>query len=63
MDEKSHENVLIYDISYKILIGPKPLCIRFEKVDGFLRVYDGIRYLVLFTPEIMMSFPKELDIL
>ena len=63
MDEKSHENVLIYDISYKILIGPKPLCIRFEKVDGFLRVYDGIRYLVLFAPEIMMSFPKELDIL
>ena len=63
MDEKSHENFLIYDISYKILIGPKPLCIRFEKVDGFLRVYDGIRYLVLFAPEIMMSFPKELDIL
>ena len=63
MDEKSHENVLIYDISYKILIGPKLLCIRFEKVDGFLRVYDGIRYLVLFAPEIMMSFPKELDIL
>ena len=63
MDEKSHENFLIYDISYKILIGPKPLCIRFEKVDGFLRVYDGIRYLVLFAPEIMMSFPKELDVL
>ena len=63
MDEKSHENFLIYDISYKTSIGPKPLCIRFEKVDGFLRVYDRIRYLVLFAPEIMMSFPKELDIL
>ena len=30
IDEKSHENMLIYDISYKTLIGPKPLRIRFE---------------------------------
>ena len=25
IDEKSHKNILIYDISYKTLIGPKPL--------------------------------------
>ena len=25
IDKKSHENILIYDISYKTLIGPKPL--------------------------------------
>ena len=25
VDEKSHENILIYDISYKTLIGPKRL--------------------------------------
>ena len=31
--------------------GAKPLCIRFDRVDGFVRVYDGIRYLVLFDPE------------
>ena len=31
IDKKSHENVLIYDISYKTLIDPKSLCIRFEK--------------------------------
>ena len=31
IDEKSHENILIYDISYKTLINPKPLRSRFEK--------------------------------
>ena len=31
--------------------GAKPLRIRFDRVDGFIRVYDGIRYLVLFDPE------------
>ena len=51
MDEKSHENILDCDISCKTLIGAKPLPIRFDKVDGFVRVYDGIRYLVLFGPE------------
>ena len=25
--------------------------IRFDKVDGYIRVYDGNRYLVLFSPE------------
>ena len=36
---------------YKVLIDPKPLCIRFDKVDGFIRVYDETRYLVYFGPE------------
>ena len=36
--EKSHENTLIYDISYKTLIDPKPLCIRFDKIDGFTKI-------------------------
>ena len=40
-----------YDILYKILISAKPLHIRFNKVDGFTRVYDGTRYLVLFCFE------------
>ena len=39
--KKQHENILIYDISYKTLIGGKPLRIRFDKIDGFIRVYDG----------------------
>ena len=29
----------------------KSLRIRFDKIDGFLRVYDGTRYLVLFGAE------------
>ena len=39
IDEKSNENILNYDISYRTLIGPKPLRIRFDKVDRFVRVY------------------------
>ena len=31
IDEKSHENILINNISYKTLIGPKPLRIKFDK--------------------------------
>ena len=33
------------------MIGSKPLHIRSNKVDGFIRVYDGITYLVLFGYE------------
>ena len=42
---------MIYDILYKTLIGPKLLQVRFDKIDGFLRVYDGPKYLVLLGPE------------
>ena len=38
IDEKWHENVLIYDISYKTLIVQKLLCSRFNKIDGFIRI-------------------------
>ena len=51
LDENSYENISVYYISYKTLIGAKPLRIRFDKVDGFIRIYDGTRYLVLFGPE------------
>ena len=42
---------MIYDISYKIFIGAKPLCIIFNKVDGFVKVYDETGYLAWFGPE------------
>ena len=42
---------MVYNISYKTLIGVKPLRIRFDKIDGFIRVYDRTRYLVLFGDE------------
>ena len=49
--EKPHANILMYNISYKTLIGPKPLCVRFDNRDGFIRIYDGTRYLTLFNSE------------
>ena len=51
IDEYSDKNILVYDISYKILIGSKPLHIRFDEIGAFVRVYDGTRYLVLFALE------------
>ena len=51
MNEKSfkaYKNILIYDISYKIFVGSKPLIIGFDEINGFIRIYYGIRYLVLF---------------
>ena len=48
IDEKSHENILIFRTSYKTLIGSKPLRIRFGKIDEIVRIYDGTRYLIFF---------------
>ena len=51
IDENSYESILVYDILYKTLIGAKPLRIRLNKTDGFIRVYYETRYLVLFALE------------
>ena len=48
---KNQTKMTFYDISCKTLIGPRPFCIRFDKVDGFIKIYDGRRYLVLSGPE------------
>ena len=52
LDEKSYEtfeNILIFNISCKTSNGPKPLRIRFNKIDIFISVLDGeIKHLVLF---------------
>ena len=48
---KDDRTILIYDISYKTLIGEKPLRIRFDKIDGFIRIYNGTTYLILFGSE------------
>ena len=45
VDEKSHKNILIYDIS------SNPLRIRFDKIDGFIRIYDITRYLTWLVSE------------
>ena len=40
---KTYENILIYDILYKNFMSAKPLRIRFDEIDGFIKNYDGIR--------------------
>ena len=63
IDEKSYKNFLVYNISYKILIDYKPLRIRFDKIDGFIRAYDGTRYLGSLQVKNIISFTTGLDIL
>ena len=60
IDEKSYENILVYSIWYKSLIDFKPLRIRFDKIYGFICVYDGARYLVLFRNEKYDSICKRI---
>ena len=40
---------MIYEISYKTSAGAKSLRIRYHEIDGFVKIHDGIRYLVLFN--------------
>ena len=58
IDENLLESFLIYDISCKTLVEVKPLCIRFDKVCRFIRVYDGNRYLTLFGSEKYVIYNK-----
>ena len=52
---------MTYDISYKNLIDSKSLCIGFDKMDGFIRIFDGTRQLTLLGSEKVMLFTTELD--
>ena len=36
IDKKSCKKILAYNISYKTLMGAKPMCIRFDKVNKFI---------------------------
>ena len=38
--KKNENNVLVFNILCKTLIGAKPLRIRFDKANEFIRVYD-----------------------
>ena len=42
----------MYGIPYKTLIDPKPLHIKFDKIDGYIRIYDGTRYLTVWLCKI-----------
>ena len=46
MSYETYENVLIYYISYKTSTGAKPLHSRCDKIDGFIKIHDRLRYLV-----------------
>ena len=41
LDKKLYDKISVYTISYKTLTGPKPLLIRFHKIDGFIVSLDG----------------------
>ena len=40
-----------------------PLCIRFNNIDRFIKIYDETRYLVLFSYISVMKFVIESNIL
>ena len=49
INKKLYKNTSVYNISYNIVTGPKPLRIRFDKINGFIISPDGkIKDLVLF---------------
>ena len=41
LDKNFSTNILAYNISYKTPTDPKPLCIRFSKINGCITVLDG----------------------
>ena len=47
LDENSYKNILVYHILYKKFMDTKTLCVRFNKVDGRTKIYDGIKSLGL----------------
>ena len=63
IDEKSLKNVLICDISHKTIIDPKPLRIRFDKIDGLLKFRIELDNQQCLALKNMMLFKTELDIL
>ena len=49
LDKNLNENISVYNVLYKTPADPKPLCIRFEKIDGFVIALDGKnKHLILF---------------
>ena len=44
---KNNTNICYFITFYTKNMDAKPLCIRFNKVDGVIEIYNGIRYLEL----------------
>ena len=60
---KNHTKILWFMTFHKKLVDSKPLGTRIDKIDEFIRIYNGTRHLTLFGPAIMALFTTELDIL
>ena len=43
---------MTYEILYKTFMVAKPLRIRFDKIDGIINIFNGIRHLELSGPRI-----------
>ena len=54
LEEKLYKNVLICDILHKHFVGSQLLGIWFNKIHGFIQIYDGTRYLVLLGHNVIM---------
>ena len=48
LDEKSYKAFKNTLISYKTFMGSIPVRIRSDKIDGFIKTYDGIKNSVFF---------------
>ena len=49
LDEKSYENILIYDVARKTRYDTKHFRVIFEKLDGYIRKHDETNYVVLYS--------------
>ena len=64
LQKKLYENISVYNILYKNPTGPKPLRIKFNKVDGFIVSLDGeIKHLTLFDYGLFNKIGIRLNIL
>ena len=64
LDEKLYEKNSVSDIPHKTSTGLKSLHIRFDKINGFIRVCgDEFRHLVLFDYEFFEKIVTRLNIL
>ena len=62
LDNEKYKNILIHNISYRTSTAAKPLHIRFNKIDGLIKIQKKIRYLVLFYIVVLIKFVIKLNI-
>ena len=63
LNKKLYENISVYNISYKTPTGPKPLRIRFDKIDGFIIALDSKNKHLILIMDCLIKFVIRLNIL